>query len=102
MRGDRQWPVCITHCCDCGAGTITLGEWYMVNPDLWKRAWAGRRKPHHGKLPGQEILCIGCLEHRIGRMLCRADFPEAPVNDPNEYWQSKRLRDRLARRELRP
>jgi hypothetical protein len=94
------WPVCVSNCCDCGVGTITLGEWYMVKKEIWEPAWAGRRKSYHGKLPGQEILCIGCLEKRIGRTLCRADFTDADwrsANHPDEYT-SKRLRDRLARR----
>jgi hypothetical protein len=34
----------------------------MVHDRVWEQAWAGRRKPHHSKVPGQEILCIGCLE----------------------------------------
>jgi hypothetical protein len=32
---------------------------------VWEQAWAGRRKPWHGKVIGQEILCVGCLEKRI-------------------------------------
>jgi hypothetical protein len=32
-----------------------------------------------------DILCIGCLEKRIGRTLCRADFEDVPINDPNEF-----------------
>jgi len=95
MRGDKLWPVCTTNCCDCGVGTHTIDEWYMVNAGVWNQAWAGRRKSYHGKVPGQEILCIGCLEKRIGRALCRADFTDAPVNDPNEHQHSDRLRDRL-------
>jgi hypothetical protein len=46
----------------------------MVRDEVWEQAWAGRRKAWHGKLPGQEILCIGCLEARIGRTLKRDDF----------------------------
>jgi hypothetical protein len=53
-------------------------------------------------VPCREILCIGCLEKRIGRTLCRTDFIDAPINDPNEHQHSDRLRNRLARRERRP
>ena len=35
----------------------------------WEQAWAGRRKSWHGAVPGQEVLCIGCLEKRVGRTL---------------------------------
>jgi len=93
-------------CCDCGIGTLAIDEFYMVNDDVWNEAWAGRRKPQlvefFGCLaslgppdPRQEILCIGCLEKRIGRTLCRADFKDVPLNDPNRMKLSERLLDRL-------
>ena len=62
----------------------------MVKKRVWKKAWAGRLKPWHA-LPGQQILCIGCLEKRIGRTLVPSDFPKAPVNDPAEWDHSDRL-----------
>jgi hypothetical protein len=93
-------------CADCGIGTLTIGEYYIVHDHVWEQAWAGRRKPWHGADSGQEILCIGCLEHRIGRTLMRCDFdftPEmlrriaAPVNDPEgkSAGNSDRLQNRL-------
>jgi hypothetical protein len=88
-------PACITNCADCGVGTITLGEFYMVKPSVWAQAWNGRRKPWHGKIPGQEILCIGCLEARIDRTLIHCDFTDAPINNPNKSDISDRLRNRL-------
>lgn len=81
------------HCEDCGVGTFTAGEYYMVRDELWEQAWAGRRKPWHSL--GREILCIGCLEKRIGRTLKRSDFPDFPVNDPEQDDISDRLRARL-------
>ena len=66
----------------------------MVKDKLWEAAWAGRRKPWHA-LPGQQILCIGCLEKRIGRTLMACDFTECPVNDPSKSNNSQRLRSRL-------
>jgi hypothetical protein len=112
-------------CADCGVSTSTrkLNEWYMVRNDVWERAWAGRRKP--GQPPptpsfatcrlitmrdgrvcrvlsdhigAREILCIGCLEQRIGRTLMANDFTDAPVNDPNDPRRSRmseRMRHRL-------
>jgi hypothetical protein len=62
------WPLIVSACADCGIGTIRLGEWYMVRDEVWEQAWCGRRKPWH-VLPGQEVLCIGCLEKRLGRTL---------------------------------
>jgi hypothetical protein len=81
-------------CADCGAGTFTINEYYMVKDDVWEQAWVGRRKPWH-QIDEQEILCIGCLEGRIGRTLMSCDFTEAPINNPNKYNMSGRLRDRL-------
>jgi hypothetical protein len=42
-----------------------------------------------------QILCIGCLEKRIGRTLMACDFTECPVNDPSKSNNSQRLRSRL-------
>jgi len=96
-----QWPVVLSACADCGVGTITLGEFYMVRRQIWEKAWAGRRRPWT-HLPGQEILCIGCLEARIGRTLTRSDFSDVPVNDINDgSYRSDRLRDRLIRKAKR-
>jgi len=71
----------------------------MVNDGVWNQAWAGRCRSQY-VIPGtggliDEFLCIGCLEKRIGRALCRADFIDVPINDPN-HQHSDRLRDRLA------
>jgi hypothetical protein len=93
------WPLILTACADCGIGTATLGEWYMVKDEVWEQAWGGRRKSWHGRVPGQEVLCIGCLEARIGRTLMACDFTDASVNDPHENNISERLRDRLQRTE---
>ncbi len=66
----------------------------MVRDDVWEQAWANRRKPWHS-LPGQQILCIGCLEKRLGRTLMPCDFTDWPVNNPNKRNASARLRARL-------
>jgi hypothetical protein len=86
-------PTIVTRCCDCGLGTNVAREWYMVKPSVWTEAWAGRRKDWHN-IPGQAVLCVGCLEKRIGRTLCADDFADAVVNDP-EGDISNRLRQRL-------
>jgi hypothetical protein len=90
-----QQPICLSNCSDCAVGTVALGEWYMVESEVWEQAWVGRRKPWQGRIPGQEILCIGCLERRIGRTLCADDFPDVPVNNPRDPHKSQRLRERL-------
>ena len=32
-------PVVVSNCADCGIGTITAGEWYMVKDEIWDEAW---------------------------------------------------------------
>ena len=98
-RQPRNAPRILSRCADCGVGTLTLGEYYMVKDAVWEQAWTGRRKPWHGN-PGQEILCIGCLEARIGRTLKYDDFTDAPVNDPTYSDISDRLRARLKHEQM--
>jgi hypothetical protein len=93
-RPPQIWPVVGTACADCGVGTHTLREWYMVHDTVWDEAWRDRRKWWHA-INGQQVLCIGCLEQRLGRTLTAADFNGAPCNDPNKPCISARLRDRL-------
>jgi hypothetical protein len=83
-----------SRCADCGLGTVTAGEWYMVKDDVWEAAWTGRREPWH-ELPWQEILCIGCLEKRIGRTLVASDFSDDQINDRPRF-KSARLHNRLS------
>ena len=74
-------------CCrDCGVNTYDLGEYYMVNNDLWAQL-----APQ--KLAG--LLCVGCLENRIGRELVAADFTDARINS-DAHRRSARLRNRLS------
>jgi hypothetical protein len=80
-----------TNCADCRWNTLALGEWYAVRDDVWEQAC--RREPR----PAWEILCIGCLEERLGRRLTPDDFIDAPVNDPNMPGTSSRLRARMSR-----
>ena len=56
-------------CIDCGIDTLRLGEYpYTVHDGLWSQA---KMRPDGG------MLCVGCLETRIGRRLCSADFDGA-------------------------
>ena len=74
-------------CWDCAACTLCLGEYYMVNDDLWEVATEDA---------GTDImLCIGCLENRLGGLLTKDDFTAAPVNDLWGQVGSARLQARL-------
>lgn len=74
-------------CLDCGVCTTNMrdgDEYYMVHNAIWYR------------INPQEtgMLCIGCLENRLGRKLVSGDFTHAPINNLGR-WHSARLVDRL-------
>ena len=75
-------PLVDFSCEDCGSD---YDEHYMVQNDIWKAYGAG-----------DGMLCIGCLEKRIGRKLRRQDFIDLPINEINPETQSLRLQDRLS------
>jgi hypothetical protein len=75
-------PLVDFSCADCA---YDYDEYYMVSDDIWKA---------HGA--GKGMLCIGCLEKRIGRLLRRQDFTDVPLNETNPETQSLRLQDRLS------
>lgn len=85
-------------CChDCGAEVLSPApgvrtEWFMVTPAVWHAAGAAKRA----------VLCVGCLEARLGRRLHRGDFTDCPLNDLNRHqpdkawwWRTDRLVDRM-------
>ena len=78
-------------CFDCGENTHYLNEYYMVTNTLWAEYFPERCG----------MLCIGCLESRMGRNLVAKDFPgHILINIPNAdpaFWpsQSERLYARL-------
>lgn len=74
-------------CVDCATNTLDGDEYYMVHDHVWE----GEAKMDKG------MLCIGCLEVRIGRALTPADFIDAPVNYIPQR-RSARLQDRLGMR----
>lgn len=64
-------------CVDCTTDTAQRGvdEYFMVTDKVWAAAGIDRRGG---------MLCVGCLEARLGRRLTAADFTAVPVND----WRS--------------
>ena len=75
-------------CLDCGNRTAFNRkgwEYYMVHNVLWAKT--------NPLIDG--MLCIGCLESRIGRILTSDDFTNAPLNQPSRR-NSTRLASRLA------
>jgi hypothetical protein len=76
-------------CMDCGVDTDEINEQYMVLDDIWRK----------GNPSEAGMLCIGCLEKRLGRELRRNDFPRYAQSLPDEGMPvSDRLRNRIGRR----
>jgi hypothetical protein len=72
----KPWP---WFCHDCGADCSALRETYMVHDAVWPI--------------GDGVLCVGCIEARLGRRLVREDF--TPHWLANDRPVSARLRERL-------
>lgn len=71
-------------CRDCRVDTADIDEYYMVQPNIWQSV-----AQHEPKI----MLCIGCLESRLGRTLTSEDFTDALAN--SIFPQSKRLVNRI-------
>jgi hypothetical protein len=52
---------------------MSIGEYYMVTDEVWPEADCGLES-------GWGMVCIGCLEERLGRELTAEDFTGAPIN----------------------
>lgn len=64
-------------CFDCGrdVGSRGLNEAYMIHNALWDGEL--------GLDNTVDVLCVECLEKRLGRALTPADFTDAPINGPD-------------------
>lgn len=58
-------------CVDCGVNCIEINEYYMVTNGCWGRA----KMASNGGM-----LCIGCLEKRLGKKLTPRNFIDCPLN----------------------
>ncbi len=70
-------------CALCQVDTYAIGEYYVVNDELWNEYGAG-----------DNMLCIGCFERLLGRELTCLDFIDAEINTEDKM-RSARLVDRL-------
>lgn len=79
-KSKRKWL-----CLDCGNNTSQMKEHYFVRTPLWNSAGMGE----------VGMLCVGCLEGRLGRLLTAQDFTTAHINNPKRNSMSDRLRSRI-------
>jgi len=61
----RKWL-----CLDCKVDTGKIAEHYMLKDSVWSKV--------HGSKVG--MLCVGCVEKRLGRFLNKNDFFSCHVN----------------------
>lgn len=75
-------------CLRCGVNTRLIDEYYNLKNKVWLTA-----NPRD-----EGMLCIGCVEHNLGRTLTREDFSDAPINDLDDpdWPKSERLINRLS------
>lgn len=74
-------------CVDCAHDTMQ-NEYYMVTDEVWAQSGLDKR---------DGMLCIGCLEGRIGRELVPSDFPDFPINCVSFNHKSQRLLQRMGK-----
>lgn len=73
-------------CVDCRVDTGKIHEHYFVHTHLWLTV-----------MPSVNgMLCIGCIEKRLGRSLTARDFTDATINNPRYEPKSQRLMARMA------
>lgn len=87
-------------CNDCGENCIL--EYYMLHNSLWLKVMhvkvpSSKNLNKHEGLSAIRMLCIGCVEHRLGRLLTPKDFTAAPIN--STFEKSPRLWNRLGKSE---
>jgi hypothetical protein len=64
------------HCGDCDKCTSSIGEYYMVRNEIWAAS---------GLEPNDGMLCLRCLERRLGRELTLDDF--TALMPRREAWE---------------
>ena len=73
------------NCVDCGLDTGRANEHYILRDEVWAETGLGKRG----------MLCVGCVEARLGRRLDRADFAPVKINHPKVSQMSLRLQERI-------
>lgn len=90
-RPRRRFRPSPFRCMDCNVDTFR-SEYYMLKHEIWDYIVSFENS--------RKMLCIGCVEERLGRELTGSDFLDCPANELSKkgYWPSSdRLQDRLNR-----
>jgi hypothetical protein len=75
------------YCVDCKVDTLIIGEYYMLHHSVWEDTGLGI---YDG------MLCILCVEKRIGRQLNSEDFSNLPINTQPILFRSQLLLERMS------
>lgn len=77
-------------CKDCDINTSDIDEYYTLWNELWWKVTGHYKKFNEIKFYDfcnsreDYMLCIGCVENRLGRKLKPKDFPSNPLNKQNK------------------
>ena len=77
-KSKRKWI-----CLDCGEHTGL--EHFYVHLSVWNSVMDSE----------VGMICVGCLEARLGRLLVPSDFTDAHINNPRRNAMTDRLRSRI-------
>ena len=77
------------NCLDCGVNTSEIEEYYMLHDRVWRSVT--NQNERYG------MLCLGCIERRLGRLLEPTDFADVALNNRKSLSKhgSERMLDRL-------
>lgn len=62
-------------CADC---RIEYPELYFINNDIWYK--------YIPKSKQKNVICLSCLEKRIGRSLKKSDFLPSDLHQSQSWW----------------
>lgn len=85
-RSSDKWFLCRDCRIDTSSKHKGIAEYYMVEDDVWESA---------GMTIDGGMLCIGCIEDRLGRKLTPSDFTNCLLNTEGIFPKSDRLKERL-------
>jgi hypothetical protein len=77
--GTREWDAAPEriYCLDCGRNVTASGQRCSLKDEVWARTGLG---------PWDGVLCLECIEARIGRDLDLADFRACRTRLQREVW----------------
>jgi hypothetical protein len=68
-----------TRCQDCGLDVTAAGHWHMLLDSVWACTGLG---------PEDGVLCLPCIERRLGRRLAYDDFQRTNRRN-REAWDGR-------------